>query len=307
MKRRPGTRVIAHRGASGYLPEHTLEAKALAYGLGADFLEQDVVATRDGVLVVLHDIYLDDVSDVAARYPERRRADGHFYVLDFDLAEIRGLTLTERRAPGRPELLRPGRFAGQLGFRIATLEDELELIRGLNAVTGRSVGVYPEIKAPRWHREHGIDISVRLCETLERHGCFATPDLAFVQCFDAAELQRCGNELALPLPLIQLLDADGAAELNENPQAAARLRTYARGVGLPYASLLAHGALAASPLCERLEAADLLVHPYTFRADEPPDPAPSFGELLAFFMRDLEVDAVFCDHPDRALAARKDP
>src|SRR5690606_12727821 len=77
--------VIAHRGASGYLPEHTREAKVLAYGQGADYLEQDVVATVDGRLVVLHDVCLDDVTDVARRFPERRRQDGRFYVIDFTL------------------------------------------------------------------------------------------------------------------------------------------------------------------------------------------------------------------------------
>jgi glycerophosphoryl diester phosphodiesterase len=83
--------VIAHRGASGYLPEHTLEAKALAYGLGADYLEQDVVATRDAQLVVLHDLHLDDVTDVASRFPGRQRADGRHYAIDFDLAELQQL------------------------------------------------------------------------------------------------------------------------------------------------------------------------------------------------------------------------
>jgi len=92
--------VIAHRGASGYLPEHTLEAKALAYGLGADYLEQDVVATRDAQLVVLHDLHLDDVTDVASRFPGRQRADGRHYAIDFDLAELQQLAVSERRKPG---------------------------------------------------------------------------------------------------------------------------------------------------------------------------------------------------------------
>jgi len=298
------TRVIAHRGASGYLPEHTLESKTLAYGFGADFLEQDVVATRDGELLVLHDIYLDDVSNVATHFPERRRPDGHFYVLDFDLAEVRQLSLYERRAPGRSEPLRPGRFRGNVGFRVATLDEELDLIRGLNATTGRRVGIYPEIKAPRWHREHGLDISARLAETLEKHGYFSMPELVFVQCFDAAELARLSDDLGLPVPLIQLLDADAATALVDDGDALHRLRRYARGVGLPYPTLLAQGALAPGPLVEHLAATDLLVHPYTFRADEPSDPAATFETLLGYFMRELGVDALFSDHPDIALAVR---
>ncbi len=83
--------VIAHRGASGYLPEHTLEAKALAHAMGADFLEQDLVLTKDDVPVVLHDIHLDTVTDVATRFPDRKRDDGRYYALDFTVAEIKQL------------------------------------------------------------------------------------------------------------------------------------------------------------------------------------------------------------------------
>ena len=91
--------IIAHRGASGYLPEHTLESKRLAFEMGADYLEQDVVATRDDELVVLHDIHLDRVTDVAERFPDRSRDDGRFYVRDFELAELRQVNVYERMKP----------------------------------------------------------------------------------------------------------------------------------------------------------------------------------------------------------------
>ena len=98
-------------------------AKALAYGLGADFLEQDVVATRDSELVVLHDLYLDDVSDVAQQFPRRQRADGHYYVVDFDLDELRGLNIVERRKPGSAAAAYPDRFpSGMRGLRVVTLD-----------------------------------------------------------------------------------------------------------------------------------------------------------------------------------------
>ena len=116
--------MIAHRGASGYLPEHTLAAKALAYGLGADFLEQDIVATRDDKLIVLHDIHLDTVSDVAERFPGRARDDGRWYARDFDLAEIRTLRAFERVEPDRLGAVFPDRFPIRTGyFSIPTLED----------------------------------------------------------------------------------------------------------------------------------------------------------------------------------------
>ena len=107
--------IIAHRGASGYLPEHTLPAKAMAYAMNADFLEQDVVATRDDQLVVLHDIFLDRVTDVAERFPRRARTDGRYYVRDFDLDDIRQLNVTERLTEtGLP--VYPGRFPPRGGW-----------------------------------------------------------------------------------------------------------------------------------------------------------------------------------------------
>jgi len=104
--------VIAHRGASGYLPEHSLPAKAMAYAMGADFIEQDLVLTQDNRLVVLHDLYLDAVTDVALVFPDRGRRDGHFYAIDFTLAELRRLALTERLVikDGRSQPRFSGRF-----------------------------------------------------------------------------------------------------------------------------------------------------------------------------------------------------
>src|SRR5688500_2812370 len=91
-----GPLVIAHRGASGYLPEHTIAAKAYAHALGADYIEQDLVLSKDDVPVVLHDIHLDTVTDVAKRFTDRKRADGRYYALDFTLAELKQLRVTER-------------------------------------------------------------------------------------------------------------------------------------------------------------------------------------------------------------------
>ncbi|MCA9216274.1 MAG: hypothetical protein KDB27_24565, partial [Planctomycetales bacterium] len=104
------TIVIAHRGASGYLPEHTLPAKALAYGMGADFLEQDVVLSRDGVPIVLHDIHIDTVTDVAKKFPNRKRGDGRFYAIDFDVAELKTLDVVERFDAQTKKAVFPNRF-----------------------------------------------------------------------------------------------------------------------------------------------------------------------------------------------------
>ena len=121
--------VIAHRGASGYLPEHTLPAKAMAYAQGADYLEQDLVMTKDDHLVVLHDHYLDRVTDVADRFPDRARKDGRYYAIDFTLDEIKSLKFTEGFdiENGKKVQTYPGRFPmGKSDFRVHTFEEEIE-------------------------------------------------------------------------------------------------------------------------------------------------------------------------------------
>ena len=112
--------VIAHRGASGYLPEHTLEAYDIAYGLGADYIETDLVRTKDGAFICLHDIHLDRTTNLAVAYPDRKRKDGRWYAADLSLAEIRSLDAHERLA---------GRFPkGDSQFGVPTFEEMIEIV-----------------------------------------------------------------------------------------------------------------------------------------------------------------------------------
>lgn len=299
--------VIAHRGASGYLPEHTLAAKALAHGLGADYLEQDVVATRDSQLVVLHDLYLDDVTDVARRFPGRERDDGRHYVVDFDLAELQTLTIFERRAPGSSKAKYAGRFPPGIGLRgIVTLREELALVRGLNRSTGREVGIYPEIKEPGWHRQHGIDLGSLLLDDLRELGYSGPDEKAFVQCFDPAELARLKLELGCQLPLIQLLGPEPEyAELCTG-SGLRSVSGYAYGVGPHYSQLVETdgGGPKPSSFALRAREAGLRIHAYTFRREDVPAYARSFEELLELFLAKMGVDGVFSDHPDIAVRVR---
>jgi len=305
---KPPPIVIAHRGASGYLPEHTLAAKALAHGLGADYLEQDVVATRDARLVVLHDLYLDDVTDVAVKFPGRQRKDGRHYVIDFDLAELKTLTIFERRAAGAATAKYPARFPVDTGlFSIATLHEELELIRGLNRSTGRIVGIYPEVKDPQWHRRHGIDLSKLMLAELREFGYSRAGDTAFVQCFDTAELARLKRELKCELPLIQLVGQEPEYESLLTASGLRSLAEYAYGLG-PHHSQLVEAEEGRRPrpaeLAGRARDAGLRVHAYTFRRDDLPAYTRTLEELLAFFFGDVAVDGVFSDHPDVAARVR---
>jgi glycerophosphoryl diester phosphodiesterase len=299
--------VIAHRGASGYLPEHTLAAKALAHGLGADYLEQDVVATRDSQLVVLHDVYLDDVTDVARRFPGRCRNDGRYYVVDFDLAEIKTLTVFERRAPRSSVARYPARFPPDAGlFGIATLREELELIHGLNRSTGRVAGIYPEIKQPTWHRKHGIDLAQLLLAELGAFGYSKAEHPVYVQCFDQAELLRIRNELGCALQLIQLMGPEPDYVALSTPAGLASIASYANGIGPHHSQLIDATARPARPSDVMRAARDvgLRVHAYTFRQDELPPYATSFEWLLGTFLGEIGVDGVFCDHPDIAIRVR---
>jgi glycerophosphoryl diester phosphodiesterase len=299
--------VIAHRGASGYLPEHTLVGKALAYGLGADFLEQDVVATRDSELVVLHDLHLDDVSDVAQRFPDRRRSDGLHYAIDFELAELRQLTLFERRTAGGSAAKYPTRFPGGIGIaRIATLHEELRLIQGLNHSMGRTVGVYAEIKHPQWHRQHGIDLSRLVLAKLQAFGYSQPQHAAFVQCFDAEELRRVRHELGCELRLIQLVGDEPAYIELLTPAGLATVARYAYGLGPGYRQLVSDegGRPRITSLTVDAREAGLRLHPYTFRREELPSYAATLEQLLEVFLGQVRVDGVFCDFPDVAVRVR---
>ncbi len=303
--------VIAHRGASGYLPEHTFPAKALAHAMGADYLEQDVVATRDDELVVLHDIHLDSVTDVATRYPGRARADGRFYARDFDLSEVRQLQVHERtNADGSP--VYPGRFAsGAEPFRVHTFAEELGFVQSLQKAHGHSVGIYPEIKRPAWHRKEGVDVTPQFLRILGDFGYRAHSDPVYVQCFDAAELRRIRRKFNCRLKLIQLIGENSWRESATNyavlrgRRGLERLAKTVDGIG-PWVNRLYRlrrrdGQIRSTGLVERAHGAGLAVHPYTFRVDEIPEGFASFDALLTFCFDELSIDGVFTDFPDRIL------
>ncbi|MFA0710797.1 glycerophosphodiester phosphodiesterase [Vibrio splendidus] len=322
--------VIAHRGASGYLPEHTLPAKALAYAMKPDYIEQDVVMTKDDQLVVLHDHYLDRVTDVADRFPDRARADGRYYAIDFTLAEIKSLKVTEgfnlddqgNRVAGFP-----ARFPmWQSDFRVATFAEEIELIQGLNKTLGYDVGIYPEIKAPWFHRHEGKDISKAVLATLQQYGYLSKDDKVYLQCFDANELQRINDDLMpameMDLKLVQLMaytdwnetmtyQGDKATPYSYDwmfeKGGMAKVASYADGIG-PWKPMLVDDAstkdnIIIKPLMKSAKDAGLDVHPYTFRADPGRIPAyaDNFDGMLDVFYNQVKVDGVFTDFPDKVV------
>ena len=303
--------IIAHRGASGYLPEHSLEAKAMAYAQGANYLEQDVVLTRDAKAVVLHDITLDAVTDVAEKYSGRQRPDGKHYVVDFDLSELESLSMHERIDPRTGEARYPDRFPKEhKPFRIHTLEQEIRFVQGLNLSTGQAVGIYPEIKDPVFHHDNGMDISGIVIDVLHAHGYRTRFDRAYLQCFDAITLKEIHAKRLTDLRLVQLIgenrwwpDSRTDYDFLKTSEGLNAVAQYAAGVGPWYRQIYlgidGNKKFEYSSLVRDAHRAGLEVHPYTLRADRFPEEFERFEQLLAALLVEQNVDGVFTDHIDR--------
>jgi glycerophosphoryl diester phosphodiesterase len=295
--------VIAHRGASGYLPEHTLEAAAFAHALEADYIEQDCVLSKDGIPIVMHDLTLDDLTNVHEVFPGRQRSDGRFHVLDFTLAELRQLTVTERRSAGRTGKTSGSRFPIEQGaFRISTLEEHLQLIQGLNRSRRHQAGVYVEIKDPRKHREAGLDSSAAILRVLQQYGYDSADDRIYLQCFDESEVRRLRQDLKCPLPLIWLTSKA------LSPDQLREAKSFCDGLGLLLTLVVtgadATGRLETSTIVNEAHAAGLPVHVWTWRSDGLPKFVRDGNTLLEALTVDAGVDGIFADQPDLVLAWR---
>src|SRR5882672_10081541 len=199
--------VIGHRGAHGYLPAHTLEGYALAIELGADFIEPDLVATRDGHLIASHEPNLVATTDVASRpeFAARRRtavidgaAESGFFASDFTLAEIKRLRRVQDFAD------RPQQFNGK--FEVPTLEEIIALVKRKSKEKGRTIGIYPETKHPTYHKSINLPLEQRLVHALTAAGWNRRDAPVFIQSFEQGSLIELRK--LTPIRLIQLVDAN---------------------------------------------------------------------------------------------------
>ncbi|MGM0906703.1 MAG: glycerophosphodiester phosphodiesterase [Pseudomonadota bacterium] len=299
---------IAHRGASGYLPEHTQASTVMAHALGADYIEQDIQLTRDGVPVVLHDEKLDHVTNVSEVFPEKHRPDGKYYVVDFSLDELKRLTVVARHKDY--ELVYPKRFAQpDVRFPIQTLDEHIKLIHELNRVREMSTGIYVELKSSRWYQQQGYDITSAVMSVLARNGYHdKRPTPIYLQSFDPEVLRRLKREFNWDAPLIQLVGDNewGATDIDYSAMRSSAglesVKSYAEGVGLWLNHVLEgvseDGEPQWSDVLDSAEEKGLDVHVYTLRADDLPDGVKSHSQLRQW-LKQAGVEGVFTDFPDK--------
>lgn len=300
----PYPAIIAHRGACGYLPEHTLPAVELAHTFGADYIEQDVVLTSDGIPIVLHDITLELTTNVAALFPKRHRDDGLFYAIDFTLEEIKTLNAHERTdSHGNPVF--PGRYSGTgVEFKVPTLAEEIETVDRLNAASGKRAGVYIELKRPEFHEQEGVDIYQAVLDVLTVFNRLGESPETVIQCFDPETLKRFAHEGIFKGPLVQLVLTESIANWRgdfEGMQTMSGLKKvaeYAHGIG-PDVNLLEDKSGGPSEMVVAAKKLGLFLHPYTLRADSESIPGVNFEALHKKLFNDLEVDGAFTDFADQ--------
>lgn len=316
--------IVAHRGASGYLPEHTLEAKALGYAQGAGYLEQDLAMTKDDQLIVIHDHYLDRITDVADKFPNRARKDGRYYVIDFTLDEIRTLNFTEgfTMKDGKKVPDYPDRFpVGKSHFSLHTFAEEIEFIQGMEKTLGRPVGLYVETKAPWFHKQEGKDISKATLEVLKKYGYTNRDSRVLFQTFDYPDLKYVKDELMPKMGMnlkTVILITDWPEETYEykdgkwtqfdykfllDPKNMKEIAKYADGAGPDYHMLIDEkkskkGKIVTNGIVKMFHDAGMVVHPYTIRKDRLPDYARNVDDLYDAVLYKAGADGVFTDFPD---------
>lgn len=311
--------VIAHRGASGHRPEHTLAAYRLAVEMGADVIEPDVVSTKDGVLIARHENEISGTTDVASRpeFASRRTTksiDGRevsgWFTEDFTLAEIQTLRAIERL----PDL-RSTAFDGQ--YEVPTLDEVIALAREMGEARGRPVGLYPETKHPGYFRSIGLPLEAPLLAALHGAGFTSREDPVWIQSFEVENLRLLRG--ATDLRLVQLASPGGAPpdrpglpyDAMMTPEGLAEIATYADAVGVAKTFVLDETTAAPTNLVARAHAAGLAVHVWTVRAENafllplfrttggPEAHGDLAGEVRALVA--AGVDGLFSDHPEAVL------
>lgn len=270
--------VIAHRGASGYAPEHTLEAYSIGYEMGADFLEPDLVMCRDGHLICSHDRTVTKNSNAALLYPDRVDEEGNVRIKDLFLAELQRVEVAGENGLG--------------SYRYATFTELLNLTQLLSALKGEKIGLIPELKAPEWHRSEGLPMEAELMSRLAEGGYELRSDPVIIQCFDRSSLRRMSEEHSCTFPLVLCIGKDSVEE------DLLWASEFCEGIAPPRAAIEDPETGAKTDLIERAQGLGLSVFPYTFLDEE---------EAMRRYFHEYGVQGVFTNFPDKGVAARDKP
>lgn len=321
--------IIAHRGASGERPEHTLAAYELAIEQGADYIEPDLVLTKDGVLVARHENEISETTNVAdkSEFADRKTTKTiddqemtGWFTEDFTLAELKTLRARERL----PELREANTgYDGQ--FEIPTFEEVLELLKAHEKTTGKRIGIYPETKHPSYFNSIDLSHEEPMLTLLNKFGFDGADDPVFIQSFEVSNLKALNARTKIRL--VQLMAEEyGPFDIDDlsyadmaTPEGLSQIATYADGIGPSKNMVIARNAVGqhAKPtgLVEAAHQAGLAVHPWTFRREnyflptdyksgiDPRDHGDLKGEVTAFIA--AGVDGLFSDNPAQAVEAVK--
>ncbi len=297
-------KIIAHRGASGYLPEHTLAAVAMAHSWDVDFIEPDIVLTKDNIPVVLHDIHIDTTTNVAKIFPKRSRSDGRYYAIDFTYIELLKLTVHERVDLKTAKRVFPNRFPlSNINFKIPTLEDYINLVLGLNKTRNKAVGLIPEIKSPKFHKQQGKDITLIVLKLLKKFKLDQKNEQFFLQCFDPQELKRIRFKLNSDINLVQLTgdnswkEADCDYDQMMTQDGLKEIATYAQVISPWINPLLQTRTL--KVFTKTAHSLNLKVIPYTIRVDVLPKGVSE--KHLYQILNTSKIDGIFSDFADRLI------
>lgn len=328
--------IIGHRGAPGYLPDHTLAGYERAARMGADFIEPDLVSTKDGVLISRHEPNLKNTTDVSQRpeFAKLKRIEKlddkdeeGWFASDFTLAQIKTLRAIQ------PRIDRDAQYNGQ--FEIPTFEEILTLRARLSQELGREIGVYPETKHPSWHAQKGLALEEKLISILKKYNLNQESSPVYIQSFELSNLKKL--KILSPVKRVYLIDGDqvlpdgnvssqrpydfvisGDTRRYDQMLSDASLKEIAQtahGIG-PWKSYIASyktdanqvkTRIAPNNLIARAHKVGLSVHPFTFRNElrhlTQTDNGDPYNEYALFF--GLGVDGLFSDHADTAVAARQ--
>lgn len=297
--------IIAHRGASGFLPEHTLESYAYAHALNCDYIEIDVILTKDNHLVALHDIHLERTTNVNQIFPHRRRKDGRYYAIDFTLSELKKLSVHERTRKDLKTPVYPHRFPlFKSSFKIPTFQEIVDLVSGLNQSTHKNVGLYIEIKDAKFHADEQRDIVKIFLSKLKANS--KKLERVYIQSFEPEVLKRLRFKMQVTYPLTQLIGDESWLDngvdytFMRTLKGLAQVKTYADAIG-PWIdhlyTLEKPSRIVPSSLSSDAKGLGLIIHPFTFRIDSLPPGFKDKDTLSHFLFKTLLVDGVFTDFP----------